>query len=1033
MKAVFESIGAFYARTNENDCSDGADILKLLPYMEYEPVYGFHRLRNGKIAVAYLFDDVALDNELTMDGRVDKLNAVKAMINEVSPGTHMQVIKRINKNIRSYCNKLLETYQHGVPIARRVLEEDIKKVLSGAEEAPLFEHEQKDFWVKQSDNVITLVFNPIITKKDSKEPLRDGERNVFDHVYEREAKSFIRTCKMIEASLERLKANFKRMDGDMMQQYLEEWFNPMSSVKLGTSKYRTDIPQYQNILRSSPKRENLKGYTFEGKQSLVMSVQAPPEESTRLGLFGGEIFSGDSFQSLIDIINEGLIVFNIFVQDSVTSDQRIRGIQRSHVLGTKVSNIDIDATGQKIKDDCTHALNRIGVGKQSCTKTRVHIILRGEEEDNIEKANAVSSYISSYGMKLITELRHGFMLEEQCWPFNFSYNTDVKLMRTIDLIADNLACMLPIYGAKVKRDIAPIFFLSDRGYIYPWQPIRPGEANHIFIDGKTGSGKSVFGNRLMMGLLLNPDVIMYGIDVGASQMQLIQSCPGYKYDTLDPEKPQIYNPVFGPLNDVTKGQMMQRIALMIEGGPESKIKISSAQRQLIGDALKKSFDELRIYENDEDHVGEGDYDRGRDKILFRDLSELDIYLNRGDILGSEEYFAWFKFTSDMDFTNAKNAEKSESITTSYRLMKAVKLSRFESHWHKIIIRGECESREYNGFTYLLYDQEKRKNNVISQLAKSSETTEASIVTALDYKLAFAVYEVEDDIGQIEQFGVDLLEKEEFGEAYIQKEVRLSDVMVALDNPVTKNEELISISKKLAFELRNFCKGGEYGMYFDGYNTLEWASHFMGWEFKPLLARDEFVASLVLSSLLSQISIQVKDKKLKKYLKLVYLDETWQFVKAGGPIVMKVIEDAVRTWRKEGGVLIVSTQGINEIKEQEGGVDIYNQFAHFVHLRQDMPDEIISAGSLEGKQAEKFRKLEKASGKFSEGILMTGSTEWAKFRCILSPYTFNALAMDTDKVIGRSNAIKELMRKDGRGLTMEEAIIEAPALLVEQAG
>jgi hypothetical protein len=415
------------------------------------------------------------------------------------------------------------------------------------------------------------------------------------------------------------------------------------------------------------------------------------------------------------------------------------------------------------------------------------------------------------------------------------------------------------------------------------------------------------------------------------------------------------------------------------------------------------------------------------RIKFKTFSELQKYFDRGDILGSEEYFAWFHNKGERFFQNAKGAEMSDNITTSYKLFKATKINGYKDIYKDVIYDAECDIREYNDDTFLLYDQDQRKNMVIDNLIEQHGIDDQCIEKG-ETDLAFAVYEESSDLDTLRKFGIELKEKEDFGEAYIQREVRLRDVKKALEEPEEDNQEMVAISKRLAFELKNFCDGGEYGQYFDGFNTLSWECNFMGWEFKALLARDKFVASLVLSSLLSQISIRVKDKKLKGFIKIVYFDETWQFIKAGGPIVMEVIEDALRTWRKEGGILIVSTQGISEIKDQPGGEDIFNQFAYFLHMRQDNPDEIIRAGNLEGKIAEKFTKLEKASGKFSEGILMAGSTDWEKIKVITSPYTYCALAMDTDKVIGRADKIQTLVEE---GWDEKEAIIEAPALLAAE--
>ena len=269
---VESAINSFFLKNSSSQESDGADFLSKLPYLEYEPVYKFHRLRDGRLGAAWIFDDVPLDTEIEMKGRVNIMRTVTEMLNTCIAGTHIQVIKRVNGNIKEYFDKMKETYIHGEPISRRIMEEDIKKIIKGASEKSLFTHKNKECWVKQTDNMITLTYTPVFTSQ--KKNTGDKFNSIHEKNYVASAKLFSKVCSNIEAAFSKLGIEQKRVDGDGLQKYLDQWFNPVSSLKQRPTKYRDDIPMYKNILRNSPK-STCRGYEFEGKRSTVLTVEEP--------------------------------------------------------------------------------------------------------------------------------------------------------------------------------------------------------------------------------------------------------------------------------------------------------------------------------------------------------------------------------------------------------------------------------------------------------------------------------------------------------------------------------------------------------------------------------------------------------------------------------------------------------------------------------------------------------------------------------------------------------------------------------------
>lgn len=125
------------------------------------------------------------------------------------------------------------------------------------------------------------------------------------------------------------------------------------------------------------------------------------------------------------------------------------------------------------------------------------------------------------------------------------------------------------------------------------------------------------------------------------------------------------------------------------------------------------------------------------------------------------------------------------------------------------------------------------------------------------------------------------------------------------------QEIVSVSKRIAFNIREFTSFGAYGKFFVGPSTFDISKdHFVVLELEHLKPKKELyrvVTLLVINAVTQDLYLSDRSKE-----RLCIFDEAWQFL-GEGAMLKDVIAEGYRRARKYRGSFCVITQSILDLR------------------------------------------------------------------------------------------------------------------------
>jgi conjugal transfer ATP-binding protein TraC len=215
------------------------------------------------------------------------------------------------------------------------------------------------------------------------------------------------------------------------------------------------------------------------------------------------------------------------------------------------------------------------------------------------------------------------------------------------------------------------------------------------------------------------------------------------------------------------------------------------------------------------------------------------------------------------------------------------------------------------------------------------------------------------------------------------------------------------------QLYPFTTAGEYGRFFNGANTVAFASNFVVLELEELKGR-KHLQQVVLLQLIYQIQ-QVMYLGDRAQPKLVVIDEAWDLLTQGD--VARFIETGYRRFRKYGGAAVTVTQSLNDLYSNPTGRAIAENSANTFLLAQ--PSQAIEQLQAERRLpmteagAELLKTVHTLPGAYSEIMALTDRGGGIG-RLVVDP--FRRLLYSTDP-----KEVAALRRLRERGLSVVEAI------------
>lgn len=192
-----------------------------------------------------------------------------------------------------------------------------------------------------------------------------------------------------------------------------------------------------------------------------------------------------------------------------------------------------------------------------------------------------------------------------------------------------------------------------------------------------------------------------------------------------------------------------------------------------------------------------------------------------------------------------------------------------------------------------------------------------------------------------------------------------------------NSEDFRISD-LAKQLKQWCKGGQYGEYFrDDKPPIDYKGSFIVFELEELKSKKILQRAVLLqciSSIQYEMFLSGKDKK-----KIFLLDEAWEFLSdedGGSGFIRSFLEAGWRRFRKTRAAGVAISQGVNDYYKSSVGEAIIANSNWKILLRQEpeQVDQLQRQGKFAGTEQDfqMIKSLHTKKGEYSEILIRGGS-------------------------------------------------------------
>ena len=230
------------------------------------------------------------------------------------------------------------------------------------------------------------------------------------------------------------------------------------------------------------------------------------------------------------------------------------------------------------------------------------------------------------------------------------------------------------------------------------------------------------------------------------------------------------------------------------------------------------------------------------------------------------------------------------------------------------------------------------------------------------------------------------------------------------------EDITIQAHTLAFNMKDFTKGGIYGKYFSGKSGFDISSdEFVVLELEHIVARPDLfkvITQLVITAVTQDLYLSDRSRN-----RLIVFDEFWQYG-GKGKLLASTCESAYRRVRKYGGGIAVITQDIMDIKQfgELGQVLLSNSAFKFYlessSFEKAKDEKILSYDEF---TMEWLKTLKSSKPNYSE-IFVDSPFGRGIVRLTVDPYSYYVYTSDAKEVSAIENLIKE-------GMTYNEAIIK----------
>jgi conjugal transfer ATP-binding protein TraC len=347
--------------------------------------------------------------------------------------------------------------------------------------------------------------------------------------------------------------------------------------------------------------------------------------------------------ALLDMAPEMDIAIDLWVGNQ--DELRERQSARRKLATNQSRNVHQSPSMNPMREELFQLEEELARGARivSC---RLHAIPRAETpEAAIDQARAIVTRFANLGMRAILEdvLAPTFWL--QSLPLAYRPDADTALRRARTILAANAAHLLPLYGTFRGTPRATQMLLNRSGETVGLSFFNGCEVPHAIITGKSGSGKSVFANDLILqGLRTGGRVFV--LDRGGSYKKLAEMLDG-TYLAYD-QAPKRINPCGKSPADGRCPEDVQSFLRdwLVEMCTQGKGDLSVPQQNLLTHAVRKAFAGKKGQDVVISDITEALQGLGSEHPVARELA-----LSLLDFTKEGAYGALFDGPGEVDFQN----------------------------------------------------------------------------------------------------------------------------------------------------------------------------------------------------------------------------------------------------------------------------------------------------------------------------------------------------------------------------------------------
>lgn len=472
----------------------------------------------------------------------------------------------------------------------------------------------------------------------------EAERRLHEKIaraYESNRKELLETAATLESLFTQAGIGSRRLGEEELAGVLYGYLNPRRAAS------RTAWPSQGGLLRERIADSTLSVdldegvVTLDGIHHKVVSVVGLPP-ATVPGILSRP--TGDAREpSLLGMVPEMDLALEIYVGNQ---EELRRGQAARRRLATNQSmNVHQSPAMNPMREELVSLEQDLACGVRILS-VRLHAVPRaGSIEDVNEAARAIATKLANFNLRAVVEDEIAASLFLECLPLAYRTDLDRSFRRARTLLAPNAAHLLPLYGGFRGTPRATQVLVSRSGELTTLSMFNGTEVPHAIITGKSGSGKSVFANDLILQALRTGGRV-WVLDRGGSYRKLSEMLGG-DYVSYD-DTPRRINPCGrspenGKCPETIQAFLREWLCEMCTQGTGD---LSVPHQSLLTSAVRAAYNKNRGQEVTITHLNQALMDLGKEYPAARELA-----LSLTDFQASGAYGTLFDGKGEVNFEN----------------------------------------------------------------------------------------------------------------------------------------------------------------------------------------------------------------------------------------------------------------------------------------------------------------------------------------------------------------------------------------------